>query len=63
MDHLADTLKSGSYIKQEEWKRTKRWTMRKEEGRGEEAKDVGKNKKLNNPRFSQRKDTATIPME
>jgi hypothetical protein len=34
-----------------------------EEKKGQEAKNVGKNGKSNNPRLSQRRDTAAIFME
>jgi hypothetical protein len=55
--HLTATLKYDSHIEREEWKRTKR---REGEGRGEEAKDVGKSSKPNNQEFPQRKDIASI---
>jgi hypothetical protein len=61
--YLSDTLKSDPYIEGEEWKSTKRRKRRKGEGRGEVAKDIGKSSKPNNPRFSQRKDTAAILIE
>jgi hypothetical protein len=44
-------------------KRRKRRKRRKGDGRGEEVKDVGKDNKPNNSRFSQRKETAAILME
>jgi hypothetical protein len=43
----------------EEAEETKRRGMRRT---GKETKDVGKNRKPNNPRFSQRKDEAAILM-
>jgi hypothetical protein len=49
MTYLTDTLKYDPDIEREEWKRTKRWKRGIGQGRGEEAKDLGKNSKRNNP--------------
>jgi hypothetical protein len=61
--HLTDILKYDPYIEREDWKRTKRWKRQEGGGICKEVKELGKNSKPNNPRFSQRKDIAAMPIE